>query len=165
MRQNIKPEQSDVLKLITSYSKDVSEFEFINFVPGSVVIFRYKNYNFRRIKKIFFYGGTDSFMFDLRVRPYKKVQEALKSLKNTAKSFLAFEFDSEIMSAVSNLDLNDLNHALYRCAEEDWEEGIGPYNIPGFGNLVYCGLQGTHVYIICFRFTKSYLTYFILFPL
>ncbi|RKF56465.1 Glycogen debranching enzyme [Erysiphe neolycopersici] len=48
-------------------------------------------------------------------------------------------------AAFSEVDLIDLNHIMFRCeAEElDSSEGIdGVYEIPGFGKLVYAGLQG-----------------------
>ncbi|XP_050428887.1 glycogen debranching enzyme isoform X2 [Adelges cooleyi] len=44
-----------------------------------------------------------------------------------------------LVQAVSRLTLTDLNYVLFRCAEED--DGKA-YDIPGFGKLVYCGIQG-----------------------
>lgn len=42
------------------------------------------------------------------------------------------------------LDLLDLNFALYRCDQEERDDGMGgaAYEVPGAGSLVYCGLQG-----------------------
>lgn len=37
----------------------------------------------------------------------------------------------------------DFNYLLFRCeAEERAESGIGAYEVPNFGPLVYCGLKG-----------------------
>lgn len=42
------------------------------------------------------------------------------------------------------LDLLDLNYALYRCDQEERDDGMGgaSYEVPGAGSFVYCGLQG-----------------------
>lgn len=43
------------------------------------------------------------------------------------------------------MDLIDLNKALYRCDQEERDETsnrFDVYNIPGYGPLVYAGLQG-----------------------
>lgn len=42
------------------------------------------------------------------------------------------------------MDLLDLNYALYRCDQEERDDGFGggAYEVPGAGSFVYCGLQG-----------------------
>lgn len=46
-------------------------------------------------------------------------------------------------AAVQSLDLVDLNILLYRADGEEQDLiGEGAYNIPGHGQLTYCGLQG-----------------------
>jgi hypothetical protein len=48
---------------------------------------------------------------------------------------------------VSRLTLADLNRALYRCEAEERDEtkgASGAYDIPDFGPMVYCGLQGKY---------------------
>ena len=42
------------------------------------------------------------------------------------------------------LELLDLNFALYRCDNEERDDGHGGgvYTVPGAGALVYCGFQG-----------------------
>jgi len=55
----------------------------------------------------------------------------------------------ELVDIVSQLTLADLNRALYRCEEEERDEtkgASGAYNIPGFGPVVYCGLQGKYLF-------------------
>ena len=47
--------------------------------------------------------------------------------------------------AMSSLSLVDLNAVLYRCEgeERDLSNGKdGAYNVPGYGSLIYCGLEG-----------------------
>ncbi|KAG4305123.1 hypothetical protein PORY_001293 [Pneumocystis oryctolagi] len=50
---------------------------------------------------------------------------------------------NDFHEAVENLDLIDLNIVMYRCDQEERDTiNGGSYNIPGFGNLVYCGFEG-----------------------
>lgn len=47
--------------------------------------------------------------------------------------------------AFGDLDLVDLNVVLFRAEGEERDATggeIGAYNVPGIGNLVYCGLEG-----------------------
>jgi len=50
----------------------------------------------------------------------------------------------ELCNAIEPLSLVDLNYVLYRCDNEEQVDcpGNGVYNIPGYGSLTYCGLQG-----------------------
>uniref|UniRef100_A0A1A9VSP7 4-alpha-glucanotransferase n=1 Tax=Glossina austeni TaxID=7395 RepID=A0A1A9VSP7_GLOAU len=50
----------------------------------------------------------------------------------------------ELQKMTKTLDFVDLNRALFICDREERDLGFGGgvYNIPGFGPLVYCGLQG-----------------------
>ena len=50
----------------------------------------------------------------------------------------------ELGEAVGELDLLDLNYALYRCDQEERDDGHGggAYVVPGAGALIYCGVEG-----------------------
>lgn len=50
----------------------------------------------------------------------------------------------ELKEIVGQLNLLDLNFAIYRCNTEERDLGnsTGVYDIPGYGPLVYCGSQG-----------------------
>ena len=45
---------------------------------------------------------------------------------------------------INQLNLIDLNYALYRCDQEERDDGHGggAYVVPGAGAFVYCGLEG-----------------------
>ncbi|RIA84467.1 glycoside hydrolase family 13/133 protein [Glomus cerebriforme] len=51
---------------------------------------------------------------------------------------------SDVEEPFRELDLVDLNIVLHRCngEENDVTPGHGVYNIPGYGDLPYCGLEG-----------------------
>ncbi|XP_050533845.1 glycogen debranching enzyme isoform X3 [Daktulosphaira vitifoliae] len=63
------------------------------------------------------------------IEPHQKTKTAVKQLLSNI----------DLVQAVSRLTLIDMNYVLFRCAEED-DGNI--YNVPQFGNLVYCGIQG-----------------------
>ncbi|CAG2069278.1 unnamed protein product, partial [Timema podura] len=81
----------------------------------------------------------------IRVSLHDKVKPALSLLGELVSGFTHRVVPSheELREVISRLDLSDLNRALYRCAEEEREEGqgAGVYDIPDFGPTVYCGLQ------------------------
>lgn len=51
---------------------------------------------------------------------------------------------TELKEIISQMNLLNLNRAIYQCDTEgrDMGQGTGTYDIPGYGPLVYCGTQG-----------------------
>lgn len=84
--------------------------------------------------------------FFFRVSIYDHVQTHFTKLQQLVNEFHSASGKkyTELKTIISKLNLIDLNRALYRCdtEERDMGSGIGAYDIPGFGPLVYCGFQG-----------------------
>lgn len=72
------------------------------------------------------------------------MKEAVKSVRSLINQF-SLTKETELSSIIDKLTLADLNRAIYRCDQEERDEGFGfdTYHIPNFGSLVYAGLQGT----------------------
>lgn len=51
---------------------------------------------------------------------------------------------NELRKIVEKLDLKDMNRVLFTCDQEERDSGYGgaAYDIPDWGPIVYCGLQG-----------------------
>jgi len=54
---------------------------------------------------------------------------------------------AELQPIINDMSLVDLNKVLYRSNTEEGDDGNGGglYNIPGYGDMVYCGLQGRFI--------------------
>jgi hypothetical protein len=50
--------------------------------------------------------------------------------------------NSAFSKILSNLNLLDMNHVLFKCSQEEEEDGRGLYILDGYGPLKYAGLQG-----------------------
>ncbi|KAF5292269.1 hypothetical protein FQR65_LT11232 [Abscondita terminalis] len=117
IKQHIQLVNSEVFELGQNQNSNVVQLNFKNFKPGSVVA--------------------------IKVSLQKNVDESIKNLRKLMLSFSRNK-STDLKKIIDNLNLSDLNRALYRCNEEERDEGkgFGAYNIPNFGSLVYCGLQG-----------------------
>ncbi|XP_066992681.2 glycogen debranching enzyme [Anabrus simplex] len=125
IREHLQLFDSDILERSESGDANITQINFIKFPPGSVVA--------------------------IRVSLHGSVMPALSKLRSLVAAFThktsvdaSSSSVSELESIVSRLSLADLNRVLYRCNEEEQDEGkgFGAYDIPGFGPMVYCGLQG-----------------------
>lgn len=75
---------------------------------------------------------------------HANIKPALIKLQNTILQITSNE-KSDLHNIISCMDFSDLNKVLYRCDQEEREETcgrFGVYNVPGYGCLVYAGLQG-----------------------
>jgi glycogen debranching enzyme len=121
IREHIQVSDSEFLEYGESGDMNITQLNFTSFQPGSVVA--------------------------IRVSLCENATSALGKLHKQVTNFTTKTAPNcpELGDIVSQLTLADLNRALYRCEEEERDEtkgASGAYNIPGFGPVVYCGLQG-----------------------
>lgn len=134
VRQRVRVEDSQMLKRISDGSSDASGktvLHFHDFFPGSVVAIR-----------VSLTSEAQSAVVHLRSL---LTGLALPILPSTATSPTVPTSANleDLQRALSSMTLVDLNMALYRCHEEEVEDGRpGSYVIPGSGPFNYCGLQG-----------------------
>ncbi|XP_012280901.1 glycogen debranching enzyme [Orussus abietinus] len=118
IKEHIQICDSTILEKVDSGDPKITQLNFVNFQPGSIVA--------------------------IRVSVHANIKPALAKLHSTISAITSPK-SSDLRVIVSRMDLTDLNKALYRCEQEERDETsnrIGVYNIPGYGPLVYAGLQG-----------------------
>ncbi|XP_045473681.1 glycogen debranching enzyme [Harmonia axyridis] len=116
MRQNIQLDESEVFEKIPSGNPNEIALQFKNFRPGSIVI--------------------------IKVSLPKVASEAVSEVRKLTQQF-SYVQETDLKRIIKKLELRDLNKVLYKCDQEEQEEGFSVYGIPGYGGqLVYAGLQG-----------------------
>ncbi|CAG9760960.1 unnamed protein product [Ceutorhynchus assimilis] len=117
IKENIQVNQSDIFEEANSGSSNIIQLNFKNFKPGMIAVVKV------------------SLPEDMKISITK-----IRGLINS----LSIKKSTELKQIVDKMTLADLNRALYRCDQEERDEGNGfeAYNIPNFGPMVYCGLQG-----------------------
>ena len=100
-----------------------------NFKPGSAVAFRFK------LNKI----QSDA---------CDGLQKLLSNLR----------FARNLQEIIENLTLKDLNHVLFKCEQEekDADPQGGVYNLEGYGNLKYAGLQVKWTWLFSFQGKRDF---------
>ncbi|KAG0714453.1 Glycogen debranching enzyme [Chionoecetes opilio] len=125
-REHLTPAQSSFVQVTSGDDADMTVCEYTSsFTPGSVIAFR------------------------LSLLP--RAQSAVNKIRGTLSEFgyksrisEVTTHNPELTEIMNDLSLGDLNRVLYRCDDEEKDEGRGwgAYAIPGHGPLLYCGLQG-----------------------
>ncbi|RLU17593.1 hypothetical protein DMN91_009829 [Ooceraea biroi] len=117
--QHIQCSDSSIVKKVNSGDPLITQLDFVNFQPGSIIA--------------------------IRVAPHANIRPALRKLHDTISEMILLNEESELQDIIHNMDFADLNVALYRCDQEEREDTsnkFGVYHVPGYGSLVYAGLQG-----------------------
>lgn len=117
IKEHIQIPDSSILEKVDSGDAKITQLNFINFQPGSIVA--------------------------IRVSLHANIKPALIKLHDLIKSIN--DESSEFSSIMSHMNLADINKVLYHCDQEERDETnnkFGVYDIPSYGPLVYAGLQG-----------------------
>ncbi|CAA9999855.1 unnamed protein product [Nesidiocoris tenuis] len=85
-------------------------------------------------------GSTTRLNLTAQFKPGSVVAVKIVSRPSSREAAEKISTGSDYLQTVAGLSLTDLNFALYRHHTE--ESQGGPYNVPGYGILNYCGLQG-----------------------
>ncbi|KAL6734396.1 hypothetical protein Aduo_004940 [Ancylostoma duodenale] len=112
IRQHLSPENS---KMCVVHGKENGAIELTDFPSGSVVAFRIR------------------------------LSDAARTSIGTIRAVIAGndELERELAHVLDSISLQDYNRLLFTCDAEEWAAiGRGAYDVPRFGKLVYCGLQG-----------------------
>ncbi|XP_063604015.1 glycogen debranching enzyme-like isoform X1 [Penaeus indicus] len=126
VKENIRPSESSLVRLTSPEDADETECQYTSeFTPGSVIAFRLS-------------------LLPRAQTAVNKIRGVLSEFGYKSRISEVTTHNVELMDIVNSLCLSDLNRVLYRCDEEEKDEGHGggTYSIPNYGSLPYCGLQG-----------------------
>lgn len=128
LKEHIQIYESEMVESSGLAVDGYTEVDFICLPPGSVVVLRVSL-------------DSESRSAILRIRScVSQFGYRMRSYSGTVLKRGTHDFES----ILSHLTLADLNRVLFRCEAEERDEGKGrgAYGLPGYGDLVYCGLQG-----------------------
>ncbi|CAD5115909.1 DgyrCDS4843 [Dimorphilus gyrociliatus] len=127
IQEGISPKNSSMVEINSLSDKEL--VNFTKFPPGSVIAFKV-SLNAEPKTAIF---QLRQFLSQFGYRMHTYSGRNLAEMSNT-----------ELERIVTKMTLNDLSRTLYRCDGEERDDcpESGGYNIPGWGVLPYCGLQG-----------------------
>ncbi|VEN50334.1 unnamed protein product, partial [Callosobruchus maculatus] len=117
LKRHIQVSDSDTCEKVDSGTPNVTQLNFKNFKPGSIIV--------------------------VRTSLPKSMKEGVETVRKLIPQF-SLTSETGLKKIIGKMQLSDLNRALYRCDQEEKDEGFGfdTYNIPNFGSMVYAGLQG-----------------------
>ncbi|CAH1981135.1 unnamed protein product [Acanthoscelides obtectus] len=117
LKRHIQVSDSDICEKVDSGTPNVTQLNFKNFKPGSIIV--------------------------VRASLPASMKNAVETVRKLIPQF-SLTNETELNKIISKMQLSDLNRALYRCDQEERDESFGfdTYNIPSFGSMVYAGLQG-----------------------
>ncbi|KAK6188701.1 hypothetical protein SNE40_004828 [Patella caerulea] len=131
LKQHIRVEDSQICRVQPSPDGQNLEIFWKKLTPGSVIAFRTSLPHKSREAILEIRRGLGQFGYLMR--------------SYSGSTMFDDTWDkSNFRVIVSNLDLPSLNRALYRVNDEERDDGygIGAYDIPGYGPMVYCGIRG-----------------------
>lgn len=129
LKEHIKVNESSMVQMAQAGSDGSQKLNFVDFPPGSAVAVRV--------------SLTPPIRASLL-----QVRQLLAQFGYRMRTFSARNLEEikggDIEVAIARLTLNDLNRILFRCENEEVDDGkdIGAYFIPNYGPMLYCGLQG-----------------------
>ncbi|ALC41670.1 CG9485, partial [Drosophila busckii] len=120
LQEHIPLAKSQIFETKPTQNGHSTQLNFVNLRPGTVVA--------------------------IRVSMQSQARQSFDHLQklSTALRLASGEQFEALQALVSKLDLTALSRALFSCDQEERDMGLGgsAYDIPNFGPLVYCGLQG-----------------------
>ncbi|GFU16736.1 glycogen debranching enzyme [Nephila pilipes] len=128
LREHIQIYESEMIESAGLSEDGYNEIDFVHFPPGSVIVLRISL-------------DAESRAAILRIRScVSQFGYRMRSYSGTVLKRGTHDFES----ILSHLTVADLNKVLFKCDAEERDDGKGrgTYNLPGYGDLVYCGLQG-----------------------
>ncbi|XP_055915816.1 glycogen debranching enzyme isoform X2 [Eupeodes corollae] len=120
VREHISLADSNIFAKEPVIDGNMTQLNFVNLKPGSIVAVRVS--------------------LNPATRPsFEKLHGIVTALQKEVGPVHA-----ELATIIADLDFVDLNRALFSCDQEERDLGLGgaAYDIPGYGPVVYCGLQG-----------------------
>lgn len=128
--QGLKPDQSKMI-FVSNVDENGTEIKFKNFTPSSVIAFRLTLP--AQAKDAILHVRSSLNEFGYLMRSYSG-----RSLYDKGISV------SNFREIVQEMNYSAFNRAMFRVSSEDESDGMGfsSYDIPNYGKLEYCGLQG-----------------------